>query len=59
MNRPDRTRSPPEPPRVVRLKPSSYQPSKAELDESSQFDASPEEVARGVVRPVIIRRDAD
>ena len=54
MNRPDRTRSPPEPPRVVRLK-----PSKTELDESSQFDASPEEVARGVVRPVIIRRDAD
>ena len=40
--------------RTVRLKPSSYQPSKAELEEEFTIDASPEEAAVAVVRPARI-----
>ena len=37
---------------VVRLKPSSYQPSKAEMEEDIRIDATPEAVMRAVVRDV-------
>ena len=48
----------PKPP-VVRIKPSSYQPSKAELEEDVRVDASPEELARAVLRQVRVVRDPD
>lgn len=37
---------------TVTLKRSTYQPSKAELEEPIQIDATPEDLARAVVRPV-------
>ena len=37
---------------TVTLKRSTYQPSKAELEEPIHVDATPEELARAVVRPV-------
>lgn len=40
--------------RTVRLKPSSYQPTKAELEEEFRIDASPEEAALAVVQPARI-----
>ena len=46
---------------VVELMPSSYQPSKAELEEEVHIDATPEELARAVLRQVDVRearRDA-
>ena len=39
---------------VVKLAHSSYQPSKAELEEDVSIDATPEEIARAVLRPVQI-----
>lgn len=42
---------------VVRLKPSSYQPTEAELEEPIKIDATPEELALAVLRPVRIVRD--
>lgn len=39
---------------TVRLKPSSYQPSKAELEEEVRIEAAPEDVARAVARQVRI-----
>lgn len=33
---------------VVRLRPSTYQPTKAELEEDVRIDATPEELARAV-----------
>lgn len=40
---------------VVNLKQSSYQPSKAELNEDMRVDASPEDIARAVGRQVEVR----
>lgn len=59
MSRPTR-QPPPEPPErpIIRLKPNTYQPSKAELDEPVQFDATPEEALRALVTPVTIIRDS-
>lgn len=39
---------------TVKLKPSSYQPSKAELEEAVRIDAAPADVARAVMRPMKI-----
>ena len=44
---------------TVRLKPSGYQPTKAELEEPLKIDATPEELALAVLRPVLIVRDPD
>lgn len=41
----------------VRLKPSSYQPSKAEIEETVQFDTSPEDLIRAAFRPVRVVED--
>ena len=38
----------------VRLKPSSYQPSKAEMEEDIGIDTTPEDLLRAVVRDVRI-----
>ena len=40
---------------IVKLMHSSYQPSKAELEEDVSIDASPEEIARAVGRQVEVR----
>ena len=37
---------------VVKLAHHTYQPSKAELEEDVSIDATPEEIARAVLRPV-------
>ena len=42
---------------TVRLKRSSYQPTKAELEEDVSIDATPEAVARAVLTPVRIEFD--
>ena len=39
---------------VVRAKPYSYQPSKAELEEPIIVDATPQELARAAVTPIRI-----
>ena len=41
------------------MKPHSYQPSKAELEESIRIDATPEQLAKAVVTPVRIVDDSD
>lgn len=42
---------------TVRLKSSRYQPSKAELEEEIRIDATPERLAKAVVRTVQIERE--
>ena len=39
---------------VVTLKPSNYEPSKAELEEDISVDVTPEELAEAATRPVEI-----
>lgn len=41
----------------VRVKPYSYQPSKAELEEPVKIDATPEELARALGRQVRVVKD--
>ena len=50
----DRRATKREPP-VVRLRPSSYKPTKAELDEDVSVDATPDEVARAITRKVTVQ----
>lgn len=45
--------------REVRVKPHSYQPSKAELEEPVRIDATPDELAEAVLRPVRMTEDPD
>lgn len=40
----------------VRVKPYSYQPSKAELEEDVSVDATPEEDRAALMRPVVVRK---
>ena len=44
---------------MVRVRPYSYQPSKAELDEDVAVNASPEEVRAALVRPVTVEESDD
>ena len=44
---------------VVRVKPSTYQPTRAELREEVRIDASPDELVRAVLRPVRVVRDPE
>jgi len=53
----DRTMAKPEKP-TVRIKPGSYYPTKEELEEDVSIDATPEELAAAVLRPVRIVRDS-
>ena len=50
-----------EPKHEVRVKPFSFQPSKAELEEDVSVNATPEEIARAMAprRPVKIGEDRD
>ncbi len=43
----------------VRVKPHSYQPSKAELEEEFRIDATPEELLDAVLRPVKVVTNPD
>ncbi len=45
--------------RTVRVKPHVYQPSKAELEEPVRIDATPDELAAAVPRPVRMIEDPD
>ena len=47
-------RLPKTPKPVVRLRPASYQPKKAELEEDMSIDATPEELAKAAFRPVTV-----
>ncbi len=44
---------------VVRIKPSEYQPNKAELEEDVRIDATPDELAETILRPAKIVEDPD
>ena len=44
---------------TIRVKPHSYQPSKAELEEPIRVDATPQKLAKAVVTPVRIIEDRD
>lgn len=44
---------------TVRVKPRDYQPTGAEMDEPIQIDATPEELALAVLRPVRVVEDPD
>lgn len=48
-----------EQPRTVRVRPHSYQPRKAELEKPVKIDATPEQLARAILRPVRIVEDPD
>lgn len=41
----------------VRVRPYSYQPSKAELEEEIKIDATPEELAKALLRQVNVVED--
>ena len=44
---------------VVRVKPHSYQPSKAELEAPIRIDATPQQLAKAVVTPVRVLEGSD
>ena len=43
----------------LRVRPFSYQPSKAELEEDVRVEATPEELARAILRPVTVVEDTE
>ena len=45
--------------RTIRVKPSTYQPSRAELRDDVRLDTTPDELARAVLRPVTVVRDSE
>ena len=53
----DASSSPTKP--VVRVRPFSYQPKKAELEDDASVDASPEDARDALMRTVTIREDPD
>ena len=42
-------------PKSVIVKPHTYQPNKAELEADANIDATPEELARALMQPVIVQ----
>jgi len=44
---------------TVRVKPWAYQPTRAEMEEPLKIDATPEELALAVLRPVRVVEDPD
>ena len=40
---------------VVKVKPASYKPTKAELEEDMSVDATPEEVAEALTRAITVK----
>ena len=53
MNRTEKV-SPDTPRLEVHVKPTTYQPSKAELEEPVKIDATPDELAHAVMQPVTV-----
>ena len=51
--------SPDTPRPEVHVKPTTYQPSKAELEDPIHLDATPDELARAVMQSVTVSRTAD
>lgn len=47
--------SKPKKPRIVEVEPSTYSPTKAELEEVFRVDATPEELAKSLLQPVEVR----
>lgn len=45
--------------RDVRVRPNRYQPTKAEMEEPVRIDATPDELAEAVLRPVCIIKDPE
>ena len=45
-----------EPKPKVQVKPYSYQPSKAELEEDVSVNATPEEVSAALTRPAVVQK---
>ncbi len=45
----------PKKPRVVEVAPSTYSPTKAELEEEFRIDATPEQLAKALLSPVEVR----
>lgn len=43
----------------IRIKPNSYQPSKAEREEAVHIDASPDDLIRAAFQPVRVIEDRD
>ena len=56
MNRTEKV-SPDTPQREIHVKPTTYQPSKADLEEPVRLDATPEELARAVMQPATVIAD--
>ncbi len=51
-------KQPPKPePRELVLPDSSYQPSKAEMEETVRFDGTLKQFAKALLQPVTVRRD--
>ena len=51
--------TPPQEKPVVKVKPHSYQPSKAELEADLSIDATPEEVLRKLGQQVVVQETLD
>ena len=49
--------APPKPKPIVRVRPHSYQPSRAELEEDVRVDSTPDDLALAVLQPVRIVKD--
>ena len=45
--------------RAVRVRPHSYQPSKAELETPVKIDATPDDLAAAIMRPVRVVEDPE
>ena len=44
---------------IVRVRPRSYQPGKAKLEEMVKIEATPDELARSILRPAKIVEDSE
>ncbi len=44
---------------TVTVQPHSYQPKKAELEADVSIDATPEELARALMQPVVVQKTED
>ena len=42
---------------TIKVKPHTYQPSKAELETDLHIDATPEELRQALVRPVVMEQE--
>ena len=57
MQKPKQSKATESEPATIRVKPHTYQPSKAELEADLHIDATPEELRQALVRPVIMQTE--